>query len=50
MQRIQVYLPESLIEEIEKFAEDKGIKFPDQIRRALDEWVESKKGLKRRDG
>ena len=42
MKRTQVFLPEQLIYKLEQLADKKGISKGESIRRALEEYIESK--------
>ena len=40
MQRKNIRLPDPQIEELTKMSEEKGVKLPELVRRAVDEYIE----------
>jgi hypothetical protein len=49
MQRKNIRLPDPQIEDLEKMSQEKGVKLPELVRRAVDEYIEKwrRKGVER---
>lgn len=50
MQRRNIHFPDPLVDRAEKIAARNGVKFPDVVRRALEEYVERHEQMDRGNG